>query len=108
MSKKKALRPKIAKGYTDSGLPTPDQVDQVVEEIAPTRHRPTKQAISADDLRTPAEQPPGLTNKGRVKFTTMLRPDLRAQLETIAQNKAISLADVLEIMITEYLDGLQK
>jgi len=109
MSKKAPPRPKVAKeGFTDTGLPTPNQVDQAVEQIATTKSTPGRKSITAEDLRTPPEQAPGLTNKGRVKFTTMLRPDLRAQLETIAQNKAISLADVLEIMITDYLDALQK
>lgn len=110
MSKKKGLRPKItqAEGYTESGLPTPDQVDQVAEKITAYAHTPIKKSISAADLRTPPERAPGQTNKGRVKFTTMLRPDLRAQLETIAQNKAVSLADVLEIIVTEYLAALQK
>lgn len=110
MSKQKPLQRKVAKeGFTDTGLPTPDTVDQTVEQITTTRSAaPGKKSITADDLRPPAERAPGLTNKGRVKFTTMLRPDLRLQLETIAQNRAISVADVLEIIVTEYLDALQK
>jgi hypothetical protein len=113
MSKKTPLRPKVAKvGFTDSGLPTPSTVDQQVEHITTTRSPATratgKPAITADDLRTPTERAPGLTNKGRVKFTTMLKPELRQQLETIAQNRATSVADVLEIIVTEYLDALRK
>jgi hypothetical protein len=38
----------------------------------------------------------------------MLKPELRQQLETIAQNRATSVADVLEIIVTEYLDALRK
>ena len=109
MSKKTPLRPKVAKtGFTDSGLPTPATVDQTVERITTRKQSNEKTAITADDLRTPAERTPGLTNKGRVKFTTMLKPDLRQQLETIAQNRATSVADVLEIIVTEYLDALRK
>jgi len=113
MSKKTPLRPKVAKvGFTDSGLPTPSTVDQQVEQITTTRSPATratgKTSITADDLRTPEKRSPGRTNKGRVKFTTMLKPELRQQLETIAQNRAISAADVLEIIVTEYLDALRE
>ena len=109
MSKKTTPRPKIAKeGFTNTGLPTPDKVDQAVEQIATARSAPGKKAITADDLRTPAKRAAGLTNKGRARLTTMLRPDLRAQLETIAQNRQISIADVLELIIVDYLDALKK
>lgn len=113
MSKKTPLRAKVAKeGFTDSGLPTPSTVDQTVERITTTRSTapPTtgKPSITADDLRPPEKRSPGRTNKGRVKFTTMLKPELRQQLETIAQNRAISAADVLEIIVTEYLDALRE
>ena len=40
---------------------------------------------------------------GRVKFTTMLNKDLRNQLKHIATDKEISLADLLEEIIREYL-----
>lgn len=102
---KKTIRP--LKGYSSSGLPTPDQVDRSIEQIAPPTRTPTAKSITADDLRPPAQRTPGRTNKGRVKFTTMLRPDLRTQLETIAQNRATSVADVLEIIVVEYLDTLK-
>lgn len=111
---KKTLRPKITKteGFTESGLPTPDKVDESVHEVSAGYKRPNtptvKPTLTPDDLRTPTEREPGLTSKGRARFTTMLRPDLRDKLETIAQNKGMSLADVLEIMITDYLDTLQK
>lgn len=110
MSKKTPLRRTVAKeGFTQSGLPTPATVDTTVEKIATVKPTPaTKSAITADDLRTPVERAPGLTNKGRLKFTTMLKPDLRQQLEIIAQNRTTSVADVLEIIVTEYLDALRK
>ena len=40
---------------------------------------------------------------GRVKFTTMLNKDLRNQLKHIATDKEISLADLLEEIIRDYL-----
>lgn len=104
---KKTIRP--LKGYTTSGLPTPDTVDQSIEQIAPPAKQSTgKKAITAEDLRAPADRAPGLTNKGRARFTTMLRPDLRAQLETIAANRACSLADVIETILVDYLRDLQE
>lgn len=105
---KKPLRPRnTVAGFTDSGLPTRDQVDHVAEQITPTTTPTAKAAITAADLRPPADRAPGLTQKGRVKFTTMLKPDLRLQLETIAQNRTSSVADILEIIIAEYLDALR-
>lgn len=108
---KKAIRPTVVQaGFTDTGLPTPETVERAVSVIAP-QVKPVRSkaaTITADDLRTPAARQPGQTNKGRVKFTTMLKPELRLQLENIATNRACSVADVLEIIVTEYLDGLRK
>lgn len=43
------------------------------------------------------------TALGRVKFTTMLRPDLKEYLEIIARGNGLSIADVLEFLIEENL-----
>lgn len=40
---------------------------------------------------------------GKVKFTTMLNKDLRNQLKHIATDREISLADLLEEIIKDYL-----
>jgi dTDP-4-dehydrorhamnose reductase len=40
---------------------------------------------------------------GRVKFTTMLNKDLRNKLKHISTDKEISLADLLEEIIKDYL-----
>lgn len=61
-----------------------------------------KPSFTLADAKPPKERAPGLTAKGRAKFTTMLRRDLREQLQNIADNNAISIADVLETVIEEY------
>ena len=46
----------------------------------------------------------GCTAAGRRRFTTMLHPGLRKQLEISAQGKNISLADVMDIALREYFE----
>jgi len=43
----------------------------------------------------------------RIKFTTMLKPELREVLQNVANNHNLSLADVLELIIQDYF-GLKK
>jgi len=62
----------------------------------------TSKSFSINDTKDSPDRSPGLTAKNRAKFTTMLRPDLRAKLQNVADNHAMSIADVLEIVIEEY------
>jgi len=68
------------------------------------KSEPKKPSFTLADAKPPKEREPGLTAKGRAKFTTMLRRDLREKLQAIADNNAISVADVLETVIEEYFD----
>jgi len=61
-------------------------------------------SFSLADTTPPKERTPGLTAKGRVKLTTMIKPELRDMIQAIADNNAISLADVLETILFEYFD----
>ena len=61
-------------------------------------------SFSLKDTIEPPQRDLSLTLKGRAKFTTMLKPELRQALERIAINKQMSVADVLELIISEYLD----
>jgi hypothetical protein len=102
MSKRPA-RPKIVEGFDlDTGLPTPEQAKQTIQ----TTVAKSNKTFTLQDAENAQERKPGLTNKGRAKFTTMLKPELRQKLQSIATNRQISVADVIETMITEYL-GLQ-
>lgn len=101
---KRTERPKIVQSGFDpeTGLPTPQQAQQVTQTaVAPTTRKKT---FTLQDATAPPPRDPGLTVKGRAKFTTMLKPELRQALEHIAHNKQMSVADVLELMIVEYLD----
>jgi hypothetical protein len=61
-------------------------------------------SFSLADTTPPKERKPGFTAKGRIKLTTMITPELRAMIQAIADNNAISLADVLETILLEYFD----
>jgi hypothetical protein len=100
MSKRPA-RPKIVEGFdAETGLPTPQQTQQTIQA---TVAKSNKKTFTLQDATEPPNREPGLTAKGRAKFTTMLKPELRQRLERIAQNRQISVADVLETIITEDL-----
>jgi hypothetical protein len=99
---KRPTRQKIVEGFDlETGLPTPQQTQQTIQAIVA---KSGKKTFTIHDAAEPPAREPGLTGKGRAKFTTMLKPELRQQLERIAQNRQISVADVLETIITEYLD----
>lgn len=46
----------------------------------------------------------GLTAKGRVRLTTMIRPDIRDKVILVARSKGMSLADVIETVLCEYFE----
>jgi hypothetical protein len=99
---KQANRPKVVAGFDlDTGLPTPEKAQQTIQATVAT---PGKKSFTLNDATEPPKPEPGRTAKGRVKFTTMLKPELRNHLEAIAQNRQISVADVLETIVTEYLE----
>ena len=87
---------KLFKSEEEKILPTKKEIDEVLEileqsqreeEVSPQYGRPIKKRAI-----------------GRVKFTTMLNKDLRNQLKHISTDKEISLADLLEEIIRDYLN----
>lgn len=74
------------------------------EQIKAITGKGRAKSFSLEDAKEAKSREAGLTSKGRARFTTMLRPDIRARLEAIATNKAISIADVIETIILEYFD----
>lgn len=86
----------------DTDLPDPATVDQTIDQISTGTAK--KKTFTAADRRDPGKtkRQPGMTAKGRAKFTTMLKPELRRELERIAQNRTISVADVIEQILNDY------
>lgn len=73
--------------------------------------KPTDQAedkeqsfSAADATRKSTPRQAGVTAQGRVKFTTMIKPELKEFLGRIAKNNGLSIADVLETVVYEYFD----
>jgi dTDP-4-dehydrorhamnose reductase len=95
MAKKRDYK-KLFKNEEEKTLPTEEEINEVLEilkqsqkeeeEISPQYGRPIKKRAI-----------------GRVKFTTMLNKDLRNKLKHISTDKEISLADLLEEIIKDYL-----
>lgn len=92
----KTNRPKL----DTSRLADIENLDQSVGEVTGQKGK----SFSLEDTKPPKKREPGLTAKGRVKLTTMIKPDLRDMLQAVADNNAISLADVLETILLEYFD----
>jgi predicted amidohydrolase YtcJ len=91
-----------------------DSLEQTISKAAERTAEITGQAVtgqdskktfSIDDARPvkQSRQAQGITAKGRAKFTTMLRTDLREKLDNLARRNNISIADALELIVTEYL-----
>lgn len=93
----KQQRPKL----DTSRLADIENIEKSVGEITGQR---TGKTFSLADTKPPKERTPGLTAKGRVKLTTMIKPELRDMIQAVADNNAISLADVLETILLEYFD----
>jgi hypothetical protein len=99
--KKQPTRPKPNIG----GLLSPEEIERQTAEVTggkTTTGKPGR-SFTLDDAKRKKERAPGLTARGRARLTTMLRPDLREKLEAIASNRGISIADVIEVIIEEYL-----
>lgn len=97
---KQPQRPKTDK----SGLLSPEEIERQTIEITGSEKSATGgKSFSLSDAKQIKQREPGLTARGRARFTTMLRPDLRSKLEAIASNRGITIADVLETVIEEYL-----
>lgn len=93
----------------ETGLPEPETALKAVADATgrPIRNAPTGRAFTAADLKAKGKRAGPETAAGRVKFTTMLHPDLREMLEALANARGITKADALEIILTEYRDGLK-
>ena len=84
-------------------------VSKATERTAATTGQPVSAAATKSFSKADTEpvkqtrRKAGVTAKGRAKFTTMLRTDLREKLANLSQKHQISIADALEQIITEYL-----
>ena len=124
---KKALKPiktVASAGWTETGLPTPEQVEQTAQQISaattatqepeqttsPQAERATraKKSFKRPDPAKIKRPPTAATAKGRVKFTTMLHPSLRSILLAVSIEQRRTVADVLEVCLMEYFDVTQK
>lgn len=121
---KKALKPTktvAAAGWTETGLPTPEQVEQTAQQISaatqepaqtssqqPERAARAKKSFKRPDPDKIKRPPTAATAKGRVKFTTMLHPSLRSILLAVSIEQRRTVADVLEVCLMEYFDVTQK
>ncbi|PHN07790.1 hypothetical protein CRP01_04525 [Flavilitoribacter nigricans DSM 23189 = NBRC 102662] len=61
------------------------------------------QLFSLTDAKAIKDEPQ-LTNKGRKKFTTMIRPELKELLLRIAKNKGLTIPDVVEGVLLDYFN----
>lgn len=63
----------------------------------------SEQLFSLTDAKAIKEETQ-LTNKGRKKFTTMIRPELKEMLLRIAKNKGLTIPDVVEGVLLDYFN----
>jgi len=85
-----------------------EDLNQLTDQAVEITGKDTSKRFSIEDTRPQRKQrQPGLTAKNRAKFTTMLKPDLKEKLQNVADRNHMSIADVLEVIITDYF-GLDK
>ena len=101
---------KVDKLKDEAAAALQNKIDNAAANVADVTGQPvsapTNKSFSKADTE-PVKQTrrkAGVTAKGRAKFTTMLRTDLREKLDNLAQRNKISIADALEQIITEYLE----
>lgn len=85
-------------------LPTPEDTSKTVAKVTKKEPTTTKKTFSIEDTKKAPRPKAGTTRKGRVKYTTMIHPDLKILLQNVANNNAISSADALELIIKEYFN----
>jgi len=87
--KKPPIRAKAQKeGFTESGLPTSDVISETVQHVTPEKKKNTLRST-------------GITQDGRERLNTMLRPDLKKKLALDALERRVSLAEILEEILLE-------
>ena len=115
--------------FTETGLPTPELVEKAAAELteepkkadpAPkksksspkvqktksqTKAKSTKQRFTLADAADTAKEE--INEKGRARFNTTIRPELRELLQKIAKNNKMTVSDVLEEVLIDYF-GLEK
>ena len=108
-------------------LPSADEVNKRVEEIAPIAEKKVKEKAPAPEkvakkapkvtktvakkqtalvkLNKPNHQLTKMEGKeGRKRFTTMLRPDLKKRLQNLGNDYNYSIADIIEKAVEQYLE----
>ena len=117
--------------FTETGLPTPELVEKATAELTeePKKENPTpkksKPAPKAQKTKAPAKTKAKsnkqrftladaadtakeeINEKGRARFNTTIRPELRELLQKIAKNNKMTVSDVLEEVLIDYF-GLEK
>lgn len=58
--------------------------------------------LTNNTRRKPLKNKKEVNSKGRTPFTTMIRPELRDALDTVAYNNRETVADVLNTVLCEY------
>ena len=113
--------------FANTGLPTPEEVEQAAvqltkeEKKAPliekkakprvqkakaiAKPKTSKQRFTLADASDPAQEE--INEKGRARFNTTIRPELRELLHKIAKNNRLTVSDVLEEVLIDYF-GLKK
>lgn len=112
MAKKKITPIQQSQALNSDRPTTSEQINETLELIKPAAYQTTPAPTSTVGKKTFARIDPksvkkpdnGRTIKGRVKFTTMLHPGLRVQLNAVALAQQLSVADVLDTIIREYFD----
>lgn len=121
--------------WAETGLPTPEEVEQAAAELveppakaaeppnktkAPSKPKrqakaskpktasKSKQAAQRFTLADAKEQEEEAVNeKGRARFNTTIKPELRDLLQRIAKNNSLTVSDVLEEILIDYF-GIKK
>ncbi len=121
--------------WAETGLPTPEEVEQAAAELveAPKKEsRPPTKVKATPKPKSPPKTTKSKTmkktaqtakrftladaqeqekepvnEKGRARFNTTIKPELRDMLQRIAKNNGLTVSDVLEEILIDYF-GIKK
>lgn len=132
-------RPSSVKSFKDAwsetGLPTPEEVEQAAAELVESPKKETQPTAKSKTMSKPKTQPKApkpkstkkpapktrrftladakeqeqesVNEKGRARFNTTIQPELRDLLQRIAKNNGLTVSDVLEEVLKDYF-GIRK
>lgn len=87
---------------TGNEPPTKEETTNLIQAIEPKETDRMLKFSLADAKEEKEQQPAYKTNNGRIRYTTVLNENIKKNLQQIAKNKGVSVADIIEVSLVAY------